>query len=453
MLFTSWSFFLFALVTFVLFYAFKHPVVQLLVLIVSGLVFCAFEEPILLPLLFLSVGGSYLILWKSLNGRNGMRWLTLGIALNLALLAAFKYKGLILGASVREVAPAWMMGFLTLPIPIGISFFTFHNISMMVDLRKLKHRFGVTGFMESLLYVSFFPQLVSGPITRAENFFPQIQQKLMRDIPWKEVVRTLIVGYFMKNFVANNLHPFTVNMEPGLMAKLGGVDRFYLLLLYSCQIFGDFFGYSSIAVGLGLIFGYRLPENFNRPYMSTSFADFWGRWHISLSTWLKRYLYIPLGGNRISEGRTAFNLMVVMGLGGLWHGAGLSYLFWGLFHGLLLVLERFLFPATHASGWRRTLRILFVFGAVSFAWLLFKLSNFDHFVAYMKGFSNFHTRLSPMFYALSFLYAIPVLIFHVWPSLPGATLRKRVEPFVLGTMLYLSFFEAGRGVPFIYFQF
>ena len=152
--------------------------------------------------------------------------------------------------------------------------------------------------------------------------------------------RWIVIGFFFKLFVANNLNEMTSYMNFPLYETLQTQDRWLLVFLYSYQIYADFFGYSAIAIGLALLFGYRLPINFNLPYIATSFSEFWTRWHMSLSAWLRTYLYVPLGGNRHGAFRTYLNLMIVMGLGGLWHGAGLSYLMWGLLHGLLLVAER-----------------------------------------------------------------------------------------------------------------
>ena len=227
---------------------------------------------------------------------------------------------------------------LKLPLPIGISFFVFHNISLLVDLTRQKA--APPTLTSVFLYIIFFPQLVAGPITRAEMFMPQIKPKYFVEIPFVEAAKWILTGYFFKLYVANNLNEMTSYMSFPLYETLQTQDRWLLVFLYSYQIYADFFGYSAIAIGLGLLFGYRLPINFNLPYISTSFSEFWTRWHISLSTWLRTYLYIPLGGNRHGVWRTYLNLMIVMGLGGLWHGAGLGYLMWGLLHGLLLVIER-----------------------------------------------------------------------------------------------------------------
>ncbi|MGC2320153.1 MAG: MBOAT family O-acyltransferase, partial [Bradyrhizobium sp.] len=301
------------------------------------------------------------------------------------------------------------------------------------------------------------PQLVSGPITRAEMFMPQIRPKYFEDIPFVEAAKWILTGFFFKLYVANNLNEMTSYMDFPLYETLQTQDRWLLVFLYGYQIYADFFGYSAIAIGLALLFGYRLPVNFNLPYISVSFSDFWTRWHISLSSWLRTYLYIPLGGNRHGAFRTYLNLMVVMGLGGLWHGAGLSYLMWGLMHGLLLVIERPFISRLQSidSTVFRSARIVFVFVCVSMLWIFFKLPNFDHAINYLSGMFVSSTNPNPtkLFYDLALLYSLPVIIQHLVPhSLLERTLRN-AEPYLYGSMAALMYLEAGPETSFIYFQF
>jgi alginate O-acetyltransferase complex protein AlgI len=206
-----------------------------------------------------------------------------------------------------------------------------------------------------------------------------------------------------------------------------------------------------------LLFGFRLPINFNLPYISSSFSEFWTRWHISLSSWLRTYLYIPLGGNRCGLARTNLNLMIVMGLGGLWHGAGVSYLVWGLFHGLLLVLERPFLKSLQAfdSALLRFSRMTFVFLCVSVLWIFFKLPSFDHALGYLAGMFKPGTNPNPpkLFHDLALLYALPVMLQHLGF---GSVLQSRLsrwEPYLYGVMAALAYLEAGPDVSFIYFQF
>src|ERR1700686_2290266 len=337
MTFTSWQFGVFVAIVFGAYYLPPFRTLQIQLVVIASLFFYGYGQPELLPLLAVAVFGTYLFLILAL--RNRPMWLPVGIAFNLALLAFFKYKFLFVepaSSGQTGVPPVDLL--LKLPLPIGISFFVFHNISLLVDLTKQKA--APPDIQSVFLYIIFFPQLVSGPITRAEMFMPQIQPKYFRDIPFVEAAKWILTGFFFKLYVANNLNEMTSYMDFPLYETLRTQDRWLLVFLYGYQIYADFFGYSAIAIGLAMLFGYRLPVNLNLPYISTSFSEFWTRWHISLSNWLRTYLYIPLGGNRHGALRTYLNLMIVMGLGGLWHGAGLSYLMWGLLHGLLLVIER-----------------------------------------------------------------------------------------------------------------
>jgi alginate O-acetyltransferase complex protein AlgI len=454
MTFTSWQFGAFVAIVFGVYYLPPLRSLQVQLLVVASLFFYGYGQPELLPLLAVAVLGTYLFLILAL--RNRALWLPIGISFNLALLAFFKYKFLFIGPASSGAAGLAPIDFLLqLPLPIGISFFVFHNISLLVDLTGKRKE---TPDLKSVfLYIIFFPQLVSGPITRAEMFMPQIQPKYFGDIPFVEAAKWILTGFFFKLYVANNLNEMTSYMGFPLYETLQTQDRWLLVFLYSYQIYADFFGYSAIAIGLALLFGYRLPINFNLPYISVSFSEFWTRWHISLSSWLRTYLYVPLGGNRHGAFRTYLNLMIVMGLGGLWHGAGLGYLLWGLLHGVLLVIERpFLARlATIDSAAFRTARMGFVFVCVTMLWIFFKLPNFDHAVSYLSGMFTSSTNPNPpkLFYNLALLYSLPVLIQHLVPRSRFEQTLGGAEPYLYGLMAALMYLEAGPETSFIYFQF
>jgi alginate O-acetyltransferase complex protein AlgI len=454
MTFTSWQFGAFVAIVFGVYYLPPLKSLQVQLLVVASLFFYGYGQPELLPLLAVAVLGTYLFLILAL--RNRALWLPIGIAFNLVLLAFFKYKFLFIGPASPGAAGLAPIDFLLqLPLPIGISFFVFHNISLLVDLTGKRKE---TPDLKSVfLYIIFFPQLVSGPITRAEMFMPQIQPKYLEDIPFVEAAKWILTGFFFKLYVANNLNEMTSYMEFPLYETLQTQDRWLLVFLYSYQIYADFFGYSAIAIGLALLFGYRLPINFNLPYISASFSEFWTRWHMSLSSWLRTYLYVPLGGNRHGALRTYLNLLIVMGLGGLWHGAGLGYLLWGLLHGVLLVIERpFLARlATIDSAAFRAARLGFVFVCVTMLWIFFKLPNFDHAVSYLSGMFTPSTNPNPpkLFYDLALLYSLPVLIQHLVSRSRFEQTLGGAEPYLYGLMAALMYLEAGPETSFIYFQF
>jgi alginate O-acetyltransferase complex protein AlgI len=453
MAFSSWQFGIFVAVVFAAYYLPPFTNFQVQLLVAASIFFYDYGQPELLPLLLAAVLGTYLFL--TLAFRNRAVWMPIGIAFNLALLAFFKYKFLFVDTAPHHITGAAPIDFLlTLPLPIGISFFVFHNISLLVDLTKQKRPAPV--LTDIFLYIIFFPQLVSGPITRAAIFMPQIAPKHFTDVAFVEAAKWIVTGYFFKLYVANNLNEMTSYMDFPLYETVQTQDRWLLVFLYSYQIYADFFGYSSIALGLGLLFGYRLPINFNLPYMSESLSEFWTRWHISLSNWLRTYLYIPLGGNRSGTARTYLNLMIVMTLGGLWHGASISYALWGMLHGVLLVVERPFLRFFEKSGRAvRKIRMCVVFLCVSMLWIFFKLPNFEHALGYLKGMFTATNIPNPtkLFYDLALLYSLPVMIQHLGVGSIVAAKLPRWEPFLYGALATLAYLEAGPDTPFIYFQF
>ena len=453
MSFTSWQFALFATIVFGVYYLPPFKPFQVQILVAASIFFYGYGQPELLPLLAVAVCGTYLFLVLALRER---RWLPVGIVFNLALLAFFKYKFLLFDPNAPVLAGVPIIDFLLrLPLPVGISFFVFHNISLLVDLTREKK--APPGLVDVFLYIIFFPQLVAGPITRAGMFIPQIEPKRFADIPFIEAAKWILAGFFFKLYVANNLNEMTSYMDFPLYETLRTQDRWLLVILYSYQIYADFFGYSGIAIGLALLFGYRLPINFDLPYSSASFSEFWTRWHISLSAWLRTYLYIPLGGNRRGKFRTYVNLIIVIGLGGLWHGAGLSYLVWGLMHGVLLAVERPFLETIQAVKWAalRPLRIAVVFTCVTMLWIFFRLPNFDHALGYLAGMFTPSTNPNPpkLFYDLALLYSLPVIVQHLRVS---SLVERRLavwEPYLYGALGALAYLEAGPATAFIYFQF
>jgi len=316
-------------------------------------------------------------------------------------------------------------------------------------------------FMEHLrntaLFKSFFPYLVAGPIVKAHEFYPQIGAKKLKDVQWETAFRCLVVGYFLKMVVADNLKDATFWIEYPHFLRYSSLSLVALLFGFSMQIFADFAGYSLIAIGLGRLFGYRLPTNFNFPYLSRSFAEFWKRWHISLSTWLRDYLYFPLGGNRKGKLRTYLNLFIVMFLGGLWHGASWKYAAWGTFHGLALALERlFRNKISLPRHWiLDSLRVLIVFSFVTLAWLLFKLATLQQALDYFRAIFNSVADTRYVIVACVLTYSTPVILYYIWHLL-NKRLRpqlQRYEFLILATLLVAIALNSGSPQKFIYFQF
>ncbi|MBX3102532.1 MAG: MBOAT family protein [Bacteroidetes bacterium] len=475
MLFNSFEFCVLALCTFGLYYLPFMRKGQVPLLVVASLIFYGWSSFDFLGLLLICITLNSVIRYYINTQPDRARQklaATLGVILNLATLAIFKYAGL-LGQLFFDPASNVGAFLLSIPLPVGISFSTFHSISLLIDVYKDKGKPAEQrlipaprtlpgALLQDSFYISFFPQLIAGPIIKAHEFLPQIRTKYWADIRWTDAFRALVTGYFLKIVVADNLAEFTHELSVPSLYMMSNVYRISLLLGYSVQIFADFAGYSLIAIGLCHLFGYRLIKNFDFPYISKSITEFWQRWHISLSTWLRVYLYIPLGGNRKGSARTYLNLMIVMLLGGLWHGAAWSYMVWGGYHGLLLVSERFLgqYIRMPRHGLVDLLRMIVVFVLATLGWLLFKLNDFDHVIQYVQ--MVLHAPLAwgdlanPRLYHI-FLYAIPVFLYHAWYLLrrsPGWAPRlERMEPILLSILLFFTLFNTGLKAEFIYFQF
>ena len=469
MLFNSLIFAELLLITFILYYQKWLLKYQVLILIIASLVFYAHNNPGLLILLLLSAGinvsASYYVAYGNPTKRKLIA--TAGVVFNLLVLAFFKYSPLI-AKSLFSANSSVGEFLLTIPLPIGISFYTFEGISLLVDVFKEKKddtkSLANNSFKEhagrTLFFISFFPHLVSGPILKAHDFYPQIKSKFLKDIEWEKCFKTLVLGYFLKMVVADNLKDYTFNIAYPYFEGYTAITLITLLLGYSCQIFADFAGYSLIAVGLAQLFGYNLINNFNFPYISSSFQDFWKRWHISLSSFLMEYLYIPLGGNKKGKLRTYLNLMITMFLGGLWHGAAWSYAIWGLVHGAALAIERLLKGKVNIKGnWFTVLcKRIFVFCVVTFAWLFFKLPNFSEVIEYLKTIAN---NMSLSFYSKLcynvLLYSSPVFLYHlfyVFKKKDKFNIVFQKYCYILyAIMLFLLLTNSGSSGSFIYFQF
>ena len=472
MLFNSYPFLILVIITFLIYYCplFKNQ--QVMVLIAASVVFYGYGQPYYLILLIFSATinaiASYLVRYSRTQSRRKASAIA-GVVLNLAILLFFKYNHLLDGI----VSPShdFFYFMVTLPLPIGISFYTFQGISLVVDTYnpnntydiKIEKRFSLH-FKNTFFFKVFFPQLIAGPIVKAHQFFPQICRKYFKDINVSLVFKSLVVGYFLKSVIADNLKDQTYWIAYPYFEFQSSVILVTMLFGFSMQIFADFAGYSLIAIGVAALFGYNLPENFNFPYISASITEFWRRWHISLSSWLKEYLYFSLGGNRKGNLRTYLNLIIVMFLGGLWHGAALNYGIWGLWHGAGLMTERVLTRRTNLEkGETRipllAIRMFLVFVFVSLGWLLFKLTSMryalDYLLAIFKNISVPHN------YALLLkiaIYSCPVVLYHIIYLIKIGKIELynavvRHDHVIYSIMIVLIIVNGGIPGEFIYFQF
>lgn len=468
MLFNSFIFIVLLIITFGLYYTPKLGKYQVIILILASLTFYSYDQFEFVLLLLFSAGiniiTSYYVVYGNIRYKKALA-LT-GVIVNLCALAFFKYSPLV---SATFLDPSDSIGnfLLHIPLPIGISFFTFEGISLLMDVWKEKYvenkkivpKSLAKHAQHTLFFISFFPHLIAGPILKAHEFFPQIKQKYFKDIQWEAAFKNLTIGYFLKMVVADNLKDFTHLMDQPYYFST--ITLFVLMLGYSFQIFADFAGYSLIAIGLAKLFVYNFNINFNFPYISTSFKEFWKRWHISLSTFLMEYLYFSLGGNRKGKVRTYFNLLLTMTLGGLWHGAAWTYALWGLLHGAALAIERLITDNTKLVHNRITLAIkgVFVFLFVSGAWILFKLTpqGVASYVYYAR--ENLCKTLSMLdihLIVFVIIYSLPVVLYHIaymYKEKRGWGQIKKYEYVFYATMLFLIVTNSGTSGSFIYFQF
>ncbi len=469
MVFNSFNFLILLFVTFIIYYLPPLKKFQKITIIISSLVFYSIGHPLITLVLLLTIGitttTSYLVLNSTANLKK--LWSICGVTLNLVILAFFKYSPFI---SKTFIQPDSSIGefMMTIPLPMGISFFIFKGISLVIDAFRTNDKKQpniqmkvVEHSINSFMYMSFFPQLLAGPIQAAADFISQINVKYMKDIDWEFIVKTLILGYFLKMVIADNLNNQTFWMFYPYFQGHSSGTLIILLFGYSMQMFADFAGYSLIAIGISSLFGYRVKDNFYFPYISKSISEFWRRWHISLSTFFRDYVYITLGGSRKGNTRTYINLFGVMFLCGVWHGAGWSYILWGTLHGAALVIERLAKSKITMPNNKivNAIRMIVVFCLVSFLWIFFKLPDFSHVVKYIEAITLNTFSMSDHSIIICvniILYSIPILAYHAFyliETKPFIIKIKKYEFILYGIMLFAIITNSGFSNSFIYFIF
>jgi alginate O-acetyltransferase complex protein AlgI len=337
-----------------------------------------------------------LLLKKHGNQKRAKIILGIGIALNLAILIVFKYANFLVD-NINLLIEGIGIGpiqFHEIKLPIGISFFTFQAISYIVDIYR-KEGEAQKSFINIGLYISLFPQLIAGPIVRYHDIAKQLNERTSNLKRFASGVERFILGLAKKVLIANTVALVADDIFSLSAQQLSTPLAWLGIVAYSLQIYFDFSGYSDMAIGLGRMFGFEILENFNFPYISRSIKEFWRRWHISLSTWFRDYLYIPLGGNRVSRQRVYLNLFIVFFLTGFWHGAAWNFVVWGLFHGFFLVIERVGFGKILDRIWS-PLQHIYVLFTVMIAWVFFRATDIAYawvFLKSMAGLNDHSARL------------------------------------------------------------
>ncbi len=425
-----------------------------------------------LLIIFMSLSDYAISLFLSEERRpKQRRWLVAtSVIIDLGILSYFKYTGLL--AEIFSGLFGGDLSFGNIFLPIGISFFTFQSISYVVDVYRGSIE-PAARWIDYLFYLSFFPQLVAGPIVRARDFLPQIKEPTLvtRDMVGRALF-LILIGLFKKSVISDYISVNFVDRIFDAPLLYSGVENLMGVYGYALQIYCDFSGYSDMAIGIALLLGFRFPKNFDLPYRSATITEFWRRWHISLSSWLKDYLYIPLGGNRKGRRRTYINLMITMLLGGLWHGASLRFILWGGLHGAGLAIHKWMMsrrpsPPTGAEmkPWQRAVGIFFTFHFVCFGWILFRadsLSTVGAILGQIVG--AFDLSILPQMVAGYPMVFALIAIGYLLHSLPHS-FSERAAGRLAGSPLWVKAaimvvviwvvmqFRTGDIQPFIYFQF
>jgi D-alanyl-lipoteichoic acid acyltransferase DltB (MBOAT superfamily) len=442
------------------------------ILLVASYLFYAAWNPPFVILIWVSTVVDWMAA-KGLGRTSGIvkrrALLLVSLTANLGLLGFFKYGQFLLDNFVVAAAyvgihytpPGW-----NITLPVGISFYTFQTLSYTIDVYRGRIR-PWHSFLDFALFVTFFPQLVAGPIVRAADFLPQLSQERRaspEEFGWGLTLFT--IGIFQKVVLADAWMAPVVDLVYGSPQSAGFLDAWAGTLAFSAQIFFDFSGYSTCAIGIALTMGFALPDNFRAPYAARGFSDFWRRWHISLSSWLRDYLYIPLGGNRKGRRRTYINLMLTMLLGGLWHGASWRFVVWGGLHGTYLAVERWITERYRdrlpSGGFLTDLGVTgLTYGLVLITWVFFRAGTFGDAFLLIQALFGFRpdtlvTGLSSM--VLVALVTVGLLVTHrVLRDTSLEDVWGRMGTFVraclIALLLLATFLSPGEDRAFIYFQF
>ncbi|MBC5732975.1 MBOAT family O-acyltransferase [Lawsonibacter hominis] len=437
------------------------------VLLVFNLIFYAWGEPVYILIMFASIAIDYthgMLVERCKrrgNDRAARRAVASSVIFNLALLFFFKYWAFVAGSLAAIGLP--FMPRLGLSLPIGISFYTFQTMSYTIDVYR-----GDAGVQKNLInfgtFVTLFPQLIAGPIIKYKDLGDQIDHRPHSPEQFASGVQVFVVGLAKKVLLANNLGLLWDAYKALPAAELTTAGAWLGVAAFTFQLYFDFSGYSDMAVGLGRMLGFEFMRNFNYPYISRSITEFWRRWHISLGTWFREYLYIPLGGNRVSTPRLFFNLLVVWAATGIWHGASWNFLLWGLYFAALLILEK-AFLLKLLDKLPALLRHLYTLFLVAVSWAIFAVEDFSQLGAYLKAMFGLAggglTDAAAWYYFRSFL---PVLLIsavastplaaRLWRRLPERSMRLLLPVLLLAGLVFSTAYLVDATYnPFLYFRF
>ena len=438
----------------------KYIKARNIVLLVFNLIFYAYGEPknclVMIVSIFMNYLFGVLVDKHRENEKQAKFWVFVAVLFNIGILIYFKYLEFI----VENISSLFNAEITVQTIlkPIGISFFTFQGLSYVIDVYR-----GITNCQKSLfsvaLYISLFPQLVAGPIVRYETIADEIDNRESNAADMAEGIRRFMVGFAKKLILANAIGQVADAFFNSPISSLSVVGAWMGPIAYAFQIYFDFSAYSDMAIGLGKIFGFHFCENFNYPYISQSITEFWRRWHISLSTWFRDYVYIPLGGNRCSKLRHLFNIFVVWLLTGIWHGAKWKFIFWGIYFGVILILEKTIILKYLKKAWR-PIRHIYALILIVIGWAIFRAHDMGYFFGMLKTmfFVNGNPILNDktIYNLLEFKYAIIICAIASLPLKDYILVKNEKTKYVLSFAVFIVAIVcmlSNSFNPFIYFRF
>jgi alginate O-acetyltransferase complex protein AlgI len=459
-LFTTLSFVAFLLVVLALFYTLPRGYRRPLLLIASLFFYMAWNAKFVILILGLITVDYFAALWISQRTGPARRVaLLISLAANIGMLGWFKYANFARETWLHLIHPGIGVQPLNIILPLGISFHTFQSISYVIDVYRGEQE-AVASYVDYALFVAFFPQLVAGPIVRAGEFFHDLWNwRPPTGAEWQQGVSLILTGYIKKLVFADQFALVADKYFANPTALPGMATAWTGTLAFALQIFFDFSGYTDIAIGVALLFGFHFPENFRRPYLSASITEFWRRWHMTLSRWLRDYIYISLGGNRRGKLRTYANLMLTMLLGGLWHGASWNFVIWGGYHGALLSIERIIWGRREHTGLARIPLTAVTFILACIGWVFFRAKTFAA-ATYVLGqmftgapgtslLSSWQWRLAAIALAIALAEEYGWLLTRLTEA-PG---WARAACAVAILLIIELFSATDQSIPFVYFQF
>ncbi|MDO4540525.1 MAG: MBOAT family protein [Syntrophomonadaceae bacterium] len=470
MVFSSLSFiFLFLPVVVIIYFLTPRRRVKNVVLLLASLLFYAWGEPIYIILILISILCCFILARrieaeKHNDDQAGAKaCLVLAVVIALGILGFFKYYGFLV-ENINQLLAA-NLAVRELPLPIGISFYTFQMLSYVIDVYREDVK-AQKNILNLALYVAMFPQLIAGPIVRYNTIENQLENRQESLPDFVAGLRRFVIGLGKKVIIANQMGIIADAVFTAPSGDMGTQLVWLAAIAYTFQIYFDFSGYSDMAIGIGRMFGFRYLENFNYPYVSQSITEFWRRWHISLGTWFRDYLYIPLGGNRRWPLR---NIFIVWFLTGLWHGASWNFILWGLYYGVLLALEKYTIRA-YEIRIPRAIRHIYTLFFVVVGWVLFRVENLSDLLFYLQRMFSYHpTTLDTVLYGYQdLLHALPFLAVALIASLPfftdaarrvergsgHAVLKSAHSSYIIAVFIIALIFLLGETFnPFIYFRF